>query len=580
MAKPDSGKGRLPGRAACCAIYTRKSSEEGLEQDFNSLHAQREACEAYISSQRHEGWVAVPEGYDDGGISGATMERPALLQLLADIAAGKIDTVIVYKVDRLTRTLSDFAKIVEIFDRHGVAFVSVTQQFNTTSSMGRLTLNMLLSFAQFEREVTGERIRDKIAASKKRGMWMGGNPPLGYDVRDRKLVVNETEAEVVRHVYRRYVALGSVHLLQQELAAEGFASKLWVSATGRRWGGRPLARGALYLMLRNRLYRGEIVHKDQHYRGEHPAIVDEDLWDEAQALLAGNGVERGERGPVKSVSLLSGLLYDGSGRRMTPTHAVKAGRRYRYYISAPLLTAQRRDDTATLRLPAPEIETVVTDRLCRLLADHTAIFDALRHLIADPAMQKRLIDQAEHLAKTWPSLLPQQLRRIVMMLIRRVEARDTDVQIEIMTSRLSEVIGARPSEQREDALSKNNEETLVLVVPIELMRIGYGTKLIVGEASRPAATPNPGLLRLLVKAHQVLHQLMDGSHASIASVAEAEGVTGSYLTRLVRIAWLAPDITQAILVGRQPPGLTPIKLMQSGVLSSDWQEQRVRLGSA
>src|SRR3954468_13527743 len=260
-----------------CAVYTRKSSEEGLEQEFNSLHAQREACEAYIKSQRHEGWICLAQAYDDGGLSGATMERLALQQLLADIQAGKIDVVICYKVDRLTRCLADFAKIVEVFDAKGVSFVSVTQQFNTTTSMGRLPLNVLLSFAQFEREVTGERIRDKIAASKKKGMWMGGNPPLGYTVRDRKLIIVENEAETVRHIFRRYAALGSVWLLQQELDATAIRSKSWVSSSGRSWGGNPLARGALYLMLRNRIYRGEIVHKGQGYPGEHAAIVDEGL---------------------------------------------------------------------------------------------------------------------------------------------------------------------------------------------------------------------------------------------------------------------------------------------------------------
>jgi site-specific DNA recombinase len=269
-----------------CAIYTRKSSEEGLEQDFNSLDAQRESCEAFIRSQKHEGWVCLSELYDDGGISGATMERPALKRLLADIEADRIDAVVVYKVDRLTRSLNDFAKIVEVFDRQAVSFVSVTQQFNTTTSMGRLTLNMLLSFAQFEREVTGERIRDKIAASKKKGMWMGGLPALGYDVKDRKLLVNEREAETVRHIYRRYAALGSVFALKEELDHDGVVSKARVDKYGRRTGGMPLARGALYLMLQNHVYRGEIVHKDNSYPGEHEPIIDQALWDEVQRRLA------------------------------------------------------------------------------------------------------------------------------------------------------------------------------------------------------------------------------------------------------------------------------------------------------
>jgi len=289
-----------PRRTLRCAIYTRKSTEEGLAQEFNSLHAQREACEAFIRSQRHEGWTVLPEHYDDGGYSGGTMDRPALQQLLADIAAGRIDLLVTYKIDRLTRSLADFAKIVEVFDQKGVSFVSVTQQFNTTTSMGRLTLNVLLSFAQFERELAGERVRDKIAASKKKGMWMGGVPPLGYGVQDRKLVVIPNEAETVRHIFRRYAALGSVRLLQQELDAAGIRSKRWTSAAGRSLGGKPLARGALYLMLQNRIYRGEIVHKGQHYPGEHEPIIDEALWDQVQSKLTANAVERRSGGRINS----------------------------------------------------------------------------------------------------------------------------------------------------------------------------------------------------------------------------------------------------------------------------------------
>jgi site-specific DNA recombinase len=275
-----------------CAIYTRKSSEEGLEQEFNSLQAQREACEAFIDSQRHEGWVRLRAGYDDGGCSGATMERPALQQLLADITAGRIDIGVVYKIDRRTRSLADFAKIVEILDVRGASFVSVTQQFNTTTSMGRLTLNVLLSFAQFEREVIGERIRDKIAASKKKGMWMGGVPPLGYQAQDRKLVIVDSEVEVVRAIFRRYTELGSVRLLQEELEARGITTRSPTSASGCVRGDKSFSRGALYLLLRNRIYRGEIVHKGQSHPGEHERIIDQPLWDRVQAQLARNAAQR------------------------------------------------------------------------------------------------------------------------------------------------------------------------------------------------------------------------------------------------------------------------------------------------
>ncbi len=260
MAEPRQNKSMARARVRC-AVYTRKSSEEGLEQEFNSLDAQREACEAYITSQKHEGWTALATLYDDGAYSGGTMDRPALQRLLDDVRAGKIDVVVVYKVDRLTRSLADFAKIVEVFDAQGVSFVSVTQAFNTTSSMGRLTLNVLLSFAQFEREVTGERIRDKIAASKKKGMWMGGQPSLGYDVKDRKLVVNEAEAATVRSIFRRYLELGTVRALRDDLAVAGVVSKRRTAADGSPYGGQKFSRGALYLMLKNRIYRGEIVHK-------------------------------------------------------------------------------------------------------------------------------------------------------------------------------------------------------------------------------------------------------------------------------------------------------------------------------
>src|SRR5258708_1395181 len=352
-----------------CAIYTRKSSEEGLEQDFNSLHAQREACEAFIKSQAGEGWRLFKNAYDDGGMSGGTMERPALQRLLSDINQGLIDVVVVYKVDRLTRSLTDFAKMVEIFDAKGVSFVSVTQQFNTTTSMGRLTLNVLLSFAQFEREVTGERIRDKIAAPKQKGMWMGGGPPLGYRARDQKLIVIDSEAETVRHIFRRYAALGSVRLLRDELAAQRIRSKRWTSTAGRRWGGKPIVRGALYRMLQNRIYRGEIVHKDQHYPGEHMPIVDEGLWDEVQTKLAANAVEHRNGEKMKNASLLAGLLFDGQGNRMTPTPATKKGTRYRYYVSRPLISESRADTPHGLRTPAGDIYHLVINHIRQLLSE-------------------------------------------------------------------------------------------------------------------------------------------------------------------------------------------------------------------
>jgi site-specific DNA recombinase len=313
------GTPRRPGKRVRCAIYTRKSSDEGLEQAFNSLDAQREACAAFILSQKHEGWTVLSAQYDDGGYSGGTMDRPALKRLLGDIEAGQVDVVVVYKVDRLTRALSDFAKLVEVFDRRGVSFVSITQQFNTTTSMGRLTLNVLLSFAQFEREVIGERVRDKIAASKKKGMWMGGMPPLGYDVKNRKLVVNRDEARTVVDIYRRYLVLKSVRDLHDDLAGAGIRSKRRVRPDRTTYGDQKLARGALYLMLQNRIYRGEITHKGKSYPGQHPAIIDQALWDEVQAVLGQNRVERATGARAKYPSLLGGVAFDATGERLTPT---------------------------------------------------------------------------------------------------------------------------------------------------------------------------------------------------------------------------------------------------------------------
>src|ERR1700726_2698593 len=417
MSRP-AAKGMRRSGTIRCAVYTRKSSEEGLEQEFNSLQAQREACEAFIKSQRHEGWVCVPDGYDDGGLSGATMDRPALQQLLAEIQAGRVDIVVVYKVDRLTRSLADFAKIVEILDAKGASFVSVTQQFNTTTSMGRLTLNVLLSFAQFEREVTGERIRDKIAASKKKGMWMGGVPPLGYQCRDHKLIVIPSEAETVQHIFRRYAAFGSVRLLQQDLNAAGIRSKSWISTAGRRWGGKPLARGALYTMLRNRIYRSEIVHKDQHYPGEHEPIIDEGLWEEVQAKLSANAVERDTGERALNPSLLAGLLYDGQGHRMTPSHAVKKGMRYLYYVSQPLICQTREAAPEGLRIAAAEIERIVLSRIGELIAGPGRLADALGAYVETAGDQQQILMRAGEVAASWPELSVTQSPPAVAMLCR------------------------------------------------------------------------------------------------------------------------------------------------------------------
>ena len=358
--RPTRGFAAMTQAQVRCAIYTRVSSDQGLEQDFNSLDAQREAAEAYIKSQAHEGWRLHRGHYDDGGFSGGSMERPALRKLLADLADGRIDVVVVYKVDRLTRSLADFAKLVEIFDAHKASFVSVTQSFNTTSSMGRLTLNVLLSFAQFEREVTGERIRDKIAASKKKGIWMGGVVPLGYRVKARKLVVDETEAETVRLIYRRYLELRSLPALQRELRAQQIKTRLRVLSSGRTIGGGALTNGPLAYLLRNRLYLGELNHRGASYPSDHPAIVGRDLFDAVQATIAANRNRQDNR-KTKSGALLMGRIVDDRGRPMSPAHTTKNGIRYRYYVASALVQGRSGEAVHMRRLSAPEVETIVLD---------------------------------------------------------------------------------------------------------------------------------------------------------------------------------------------------------------------------
>jgi site-specific DNA recombinase len=387
-----------PVKRSRCAIYTRKSTDEGLEQAFNSLDAQREACAAFIQSQRHEGWTVLPTLYDDGGFSGGSMERPGLQRLQADIEAGQIDVVVVYKVDRLTRALSDFAKLVEVFDRRCVSFVSITQQFNTTTSMGRLTLNILLSFAQFERELIGERVRDKIAASKKKGMWMGGTVPLGYDAKDRKLVVNDDEARTVVDIFQRYLKLRSVRALGEELAAAGIRSKLRVRPDGTEHGHQRFSHGALYLMLQNRTYRGEATHKGNSYPGEHSAIVDKPLWDAVQSVLADNRVARSTGARAKQPSLLTGMAFDEAGERLTPTWSVKKGTRYRYYVSTSLVTGAARSHSNRRRIPAGNLEAGVINRLRTLLANRGELLDAIHNEADENPGQKPLIERGHQIA--------------------------------------------------------------------------------------------------------------------------------------------------------------------------------------
>ncbi|WKB55984.1 recombinase family protein [Eleftheria terrae] len=421
-----------------CAVYTRKSTEEGLDQEYNSLEAQRDAGLAYIASQRHEGWIPVEDGYDDPGYSGGNMERPALKRLLADIDAGRVHIVVVYKIDRLTRSLADFARLVEAFDRRGVSFVSVTQQFNTTSSMGRLTLNVLLSFAQFEREVTGERIRDKIAASKAKGMWMGGMPPLGYDVRERRLVVNEHEADLVRDIFRRFAEHGSAARLMRELAIEGRTTKVWVTQTGNRREGRTIDQAYLGKLLRNRLYLGETVHKGASYVGQHEAIVSRAAWDAVQAVLDQRRKGPRQR-PSANPSLLAGLLFAPDGQRMLLTYTDKKnGKRYRYY--APYLYKRRSAGVTAQRgvsciglLPAAEIETAVLQQIHAALRQPemlVAVWKAAQAWEAGRDINEpQAVVALQRMALVWEQLFPAEQQRIARLLIERVQLHDGGLDI-------------------------------------------------------------------------------------------------------------------------------------------------------
>jgi len=560
-----------------CAIYTRKSSEEGLEQEFNSLQAQREACEAFITSQRQEGWVCLRAAYDDGGFSGARMDRPALQQLLADLTAGRVDTIVVYKIDRLTRSLADFAKIVEILDARGASFVSVTQQFNTTTSMGRLTLNVLLSFAQFEREVIGERIRDKIAASKKKGMWMGGVPPLGYRAQDRRLFISDSEAEIVRFILSLLCRTGSVRLLKDELEARSIQSRLRTSASGRISGGKPFARGALYLMLQNRIYRGEIVYKKQPYLGEHEPIIDQPLWDAVQAQLASNAAHHHNGGKTRPPSLLVGMLFDGDGNRMTPSHAVKKDTRYRYYVSRSLITKDRTETSAGLRIPATEIDHLVSSRVRRWLLDPGSIYKSTSARLADASTQQRLVARAADLGKCWPQLPLARKRAVLAALVERIEVSLDQIDIRLRPPRLGVLldVAAAPSQ------GVNDDETEILSVPVRLRRAGREIRMVIdGTDPFAAAQPDMRLIKLLLRARRFNATLAEGEGVPFATLAQREGVSRSYFTRLVRLSYLAPDITQAILDGRQPRDLTAEKLLEHSRLPLAWHDQRATLGFA
>ena len=532
-----------------CAIYTRVSTDNGLEQEFNSLHAQREAAQAYIKSQAHEGWKLIRDHYDDGGFSGGSLDRPGLQKLLADIRERRIDIVVVYKVDRLTRSLTDFAKLVELFDGHGVAFVSVTQSFNTTSSMGRLTLNVLLSFAQFEREVTGERIRDKIAASKKKGLWVGGVVPLGYEVRDRKLIVNEEEAATVRLIFSRYLDLGSLSALQRDLREQGIITRRRTLSSGRAIGGRALTNGPLAYMLRNRMYVGEINHRDKSYPGEHAPIIDPRLFEAVQTKLTENRQGRRLR-RQSSNALLMGKLFDDRGNPMTPSYAIKKGVRYRYYVSCVLNQGRKEEAGSLPRVAAEAVERIVLDAI-----------DGL-----PPAKQI----EVQPGSPSAEMLGPEPRRRSRPKAPRKLPPMSTKSPSALGRSKSgSAKVSDRPSK--------------VIAIPWSPQTFRRKREVIqpsseVANGARPIrAEARTKLLSAVAKGRRWLDEIISGKVEGIEAIAACEGVSERSARMGLSLAFLAPDIVQAAVDGTLPRGLGVSRLMD---MPASWADQRQALGIA
>jgi DNA invertase Pin-like site-specific DNA recombinase len=528
-----------------CAIYTRKSTDEGLEQDFNSLDAQREACSAYILSQAGEGWEQINEHYDDGGWSGGTMERPAIKQLMEDVQAGRVDIIVVYKVDRLTRSLADFAKIVEILDDKGASFISVTQAFNTTTSMGRLTLNVLLSFAQFEREVTGERIRDKIAASKRKGMWMGGTVPHGYYVHERKLLVSAEEAEQVRYIFARYLELGSTLKLVDDLAAKGIKTRQRTYSCGRKIGNVHFGPGPLGHLLKNQVYIGKTKHKNAVYDGEHAPVVDLETFEKVQALIASNNNDRRTSKNAKLPSLLAGLIADSDGRPMSPSRGQKGDKVYCYYVTR----FKAGEDKSTIcRLPAGEVDKLVLDALGQMLkagpsADNQSCKVQWQHDFGRSAvMADSLSDLSRH-----------ELKALLIQYNAKVEVKDSSINVFFTT----------------------NEITSTTSIPATLVRRGNELRLALQPHSKESGASNvdPALVRLITQSFAAREHLVAGKYPE-----QVGSYDRKHLLRLARVAWLAPDIILAILDGKQPLQLTARHLLRCADIPMEWQQQRSFLG--
>jgi site-specific DNA recombinase len=514
-----------------CAIYTRKSTEQGLEQDFNSLDAQYEASQAYIRSQAHAGWTLLRAKYDDGGFSGGDTDRPALQRLLEDVQAGKIDVIVVYKVDRLTRSLADFAKLVELFDQHSVSFVSVTQQFNTTTSMGRLTLNVLLSFAQFEREVTSERIRDKISASKRKGLWVGGMAPLGYDTKDRRITVNQAEADRVRTIFRRYVELGSLNLLMADLRERGIVTKVRNLRSGEKIGGIPFTRGPLAHLLRNRFYIGEVTFKGEVLKGEQKPIVGDDLFEAVQTKLT---EQANNHKSVRSTTeaLLTGRIFDDRGNRMTPSHARKGGMKYRYYLSSALLHGAANRAGSVSRIPAAEIEAVVIKTL------------------------------REHLHP----LPPIDDRGLINDFVARIEIQQERLAIQVV-----DASGKEPLE----------ETSNILHVPWQKANSTRRREVLLPEAAelrklRPIRSENRAtLIASIARGRRWLDELIRDPTATSESIAKRECCSTRKVNMTISLAFLAPDLVRAAIEGRLPHGAGVARFAD---LPVEWPRQYDILG--
>ena len=546
-----------------CAVYSRKSSEEGLDQSFNSIDAQQESCRAFIRSQKHEGWTALPDRYDDGGFSGGSMDRPSLQRLLDDIRARKIDVVVVYKVDRLTRALTDFAKMIEIFDSSSVSFVSVTQQFNTTSSMGRLTLNVLLSFAQFEREITGERIRDKIAASKKKGIWMGGNVPLGYDCVDRRLIINAKEAETVRRIFQQYLEIGSVGKLRETLIRDKVYSKARKNSNGNISSGRTFSRGALHHLLTNRVYIGETVHKGCSYPGQHEPIITGSVWEKVAEHLKDNDQAHRSRGTSATPSLLAGKLFDVNGVRFTPTHAVKNGKRYRYYTSQAVIS-KTGEKPLNVRVPAHSLEQLVMSRLLQFIKNPAQLLAEVPSAID----KERITTVAQRFTHNWKGAEISNYRELVGAVVKKVSLGGSNAWIFVSTKAVIEKL-----------LDKNLHDDIQLPPNIDVTlsadfrtcRRGGALQLVSPAIEKTKTQPLPSFLHMVARSRVWYERIVSGEVQSIGVLAKQVGMTRRSVRRILRWAALSPRLIESILRGNYASNLSGKRYLKDFPL--DWQSQ-------